>query len=189
MATIKEIKDLLDNTKDCTIHSANTLEMVCNMKSVNGLLSEVVKEIRNIADKITDIDEYKITRVVCAINQAQRLLDSTLKIYLYPRQDGPRCQEIAFDDGYTGIAYINKHAYYTDSAVRRILKKFHAKWRLPKPSDIVDVPSRDMFLGTWALMKNGVLGILMEFEGKVQVAPVNQDVKLRVILINKNLPA
>lgn len=185
---IEKIKNLLDNTKDYVSHSANTLEQVCNLKSVNGILQESAETIKKIASQIKDIDEYRMTRIISAINQARRSLDATLKSYLYPKMDGPRCQETAYDDGLPGIRYVSCHAYYTADAAERVAKKFHTKWRLPKPSDIVDVPTRENLLGTWALQKDGTLGMLIEYEGRVQVTSVNGDPQLRVILINKTMP-
>ena len=184
----EQLKEILNNSKTYVSHSASTLESVCNLKSVGSVIKESTETIKQISSQIKDIDEYRITRIICLLNQVCRSLDTTLKSYLYPKMDGPRCQETAYDDGYPGIRYSSCHAYYTADAAERVAKKFHAKWRLPKPSDIVDVPTRENLLGTWAFQKDGTLGMLIEYEGRVQVTSVNGDPQLRVVLINKTIP-
>lgn len=172
------------------------MKKICQLKSLSQQLQFNKKMINDIANTVDGIDKTKLSKITGALDYACRSLHTMIKTYIYPKIDGPKYQETCYDDDMPGISFLisEGHAYYSEVAAERILKKFHAQWRAITIEDITpDNPASDLLMGTWALREDGKLGVLCP-SGRlcdagtkfgVSVESAGKDAVNRLILVRK----
>lgn len=172
------------------------MKKVCVLKSLSQKLQFNKKMINDVAGTMEGIDKNKLSRITGALDYACRSLHTMIKSYIYPKIDGPKYQETCYDDDMPGVSFLvaEGHAYYTEVAAERIIKKFHAQWRPVTVEDITpEKPASEMLMGTWALRANGKLGVLCP-SGRlcdagtkfgVSVEPAEKNAVNRLVLVRK----
>lgn len=172
------------------------MKKVCVLKSLSQKLQFNKKMINDVAGTMEGIDKNKLSKITGALDYACRSLHTMIKSYIYPKIDGPKYQETCYDDDMPGVSFLvaEGHAYYTEVAAERIIKKFQAQWRPVMVEDITpENPASEMLMGTWALRADGKLGVLCP-SGRlcdagtkfgVSVEPAEENAVNRLVLVRK----
>ena len=172
------------------------MKKVCVLKSLSQKLQFNKKMINDVAGTMEGIDKNKLSKITGALDYACRSLHTMIKSYIYPKIDGPKYQETCYDDDMPGVSFLvaEGHAYYTEVAAERNIKKFQAQWRPVMVEDITpENPASEMLMGTWALRADGKLGVLCP-SGRlcdagtkfgVSVEPAEENAVNRLVLVRK----